>query len=141
MTLKLFSNLFLSVGFSVFNLVLSSNKLPKPKELPKNSIEHIDSIRALALYVVRSLLLQNALFCTDINKLMHMLYLVHTLICFIYILDSSFSSTVRDGPKIIKMFLSEHKVITPKQEFLAIILCFFMYLKWPWLLCLFAVLL
>ena len=33
-----------------------------------------------------------------------------------------------------KLFLGEHKVITPKQQFLGIILCFFMYLKWPWLL-------
>ena len=33
-----------------------------------------------------------------------------------------------------KFFLGEHKVITPKLQFLGIILCFFMYLKWPWLL-------
>ena len=37
-----------------------------------------------------------------------------------------------------KSFLGEHKVITPKQQFLGIISCFFMYLKWPWLLSFFA---
>jgi hypothetical protein len=33
-----------------------------------------------------------------------------------------------------KKNLGEHKVITPKQQFLGIILCFFMHLKWLWLL-------
>ena len=37
-----------------------------------------------------------------------------------------------------KLFLGEHKVITPKQQFLGIVLCFFMYFKWPWLLRFFA---
>ena len=49
--------------------------------------------------------------------------------------------TVTDGQKITKLFLGEHKVITAEQQFLGLILCFFMYLKWPWLLRLFAVLL
>ena len=35
-------------------------------------------------------------------------------------------------------FLSEHKVITLKQQFLGINLCFFMHLKWPFLLRFFA---
>ena len=33
-----------------------------------------------------------------------------------------------------EMFLGEHKVIGPKQQFLGIMLCSLMYLKWPWLL-------
>ena len=37
-----------------------------------------------------------------------------------------------------KLFWGEHKVITPKQQFLGIILCFFMYLKWLWPLHFFA---
>ena len=37
-----------------------------------------------------------------------------------------------------KLCLSEHKVRTLKQQFLAMILWFFMYLKWPWLLRFFA---
>ena len=37
-----------------------------------------------------------------------------------------------------KFFWGEHKVITPKQQPLGIILCIFMYLKWPWLLRFFA---
>ena len=49
--------------------------------------------------------------------------------------------TVEYGQLITKKYLSEHKVITAEQQFLGLILCFFMYLKWPWLLCLFAVLL
>jgi hypothetical protein len=40
---------------------------------------------------------------------------------------------VEDGQKIIIKFLGEYKVITQKQQFLGVILCFFMYLKWPWL--------
>ena len=32
----------------------------------------------------------------------------------------------------------EHKVMTLKQQFLGIILCTFIYLKWLWLLCFFA---
>jgi hypothetical protein len=46
--------------------------------------------------------------------------------------------TVEDGQNIIKKVLGEHKVITPKQQCLGVILCFFMYLKWLWLLCFFA---
>ena len=45
------------------------------------------------------------------------------------------------GRIITPNFLGEHKVITAEQQFLGLILCFFMYLKWPWLLRLFAVLL
>ena len=41
---------------------------------------------------------------------------------------------LEDGQKINKNVLGEHKVITPEQQFLGIILWFFMYLKWPWLL-------
>jgi hypothetical protein len=44
------------------------------------------------------------------------------------------ATTLEDGQKINKTFLGEYKVITPKQQFLGIILCFFMYLKRPWLL-------
>ena len=51
------------------------------------------------------------------------------------------SITVEHGRKITQNVLGEHKVITPKQQFLGLILCFFMYLKWPWLLHFFAVLL
>ena len=32
--------------------------------------------------------------------------------------------TVEHGPKITKHFLGKHKVITPEQQFLCIILCF-----------------
>jgi hypothetical protein len=45
---------------------------------------------------------------------------------------------VEEGQKINKIFLGEYKVITPEQQFLGIILCFSMYLKWPWLLRFFA---
>ena len=48
------------------------------------------------------------------------------------------NTTVEDGQKINKKNLGEHKVITPEQQFLGIILWFFMYLKWPWLLRVFA---
>ena len=51
------------------------------------------------------------------------------------------SDTVEHGQLITKKYLGEHKVITAEQQFLGLILCFFMYLKWPWLLRLFAVLL
>ena len=47
-------------------------------------------------------------------------------------------TTVQDGQKITKFFLGEHKVITSEQQFLGLILCFFMYLEWPWLLRFFA---
>ena len=50
-------------------------------------------------------------------------------------------STVEHGQLITKKYLSEHKVITAEQQFLGLILWFFMYLKWPWLLRLFAILL
>ena len=50
-------------------------------------------------------------------------------------------STVEYGQLITKKYLGEHKVITAEQQFLGLILWFFMYLKWPWLLRLFAVLL
>jgi hypothetical protein len=51
---------------------------------------------------------------------------------------ASQATTVQDGQKITKFFLGEHKVITSEQQFLGLILCFFMYLKWPWLLRFFA---
>ena len=50
-------------------------------------------------------------------------------------------TTVEHGQLITKKYLGEHKVITAEQQFLGLILWFFMYLKWPWLLRLFAVLL
>ena len=34
---------------------------------------------------------------------------------------------------IVQIFLGEHKVITPEQQFLFVILSFFMHLRWPWL--------
>ena len=49
--------------------------------------------------------------------------------------------TVKDGRKITQNVLGEHKVITTEQQFLGVILSFFMHLRWPWLLGLFAVLL
>ena len=49
--------------------------------------------------------------------------------------------TVEHGQLITKKYLGEHKVITAEQHFLGLILWFFMYLKWSWLLRLFAVLL
>ena len=36
---------------------------------------------------------------------------------------------MEDGQKIIKKFLGEYKVITPKQQFLGLILCFFYVFK------------
>ena len=49
--------------------------------------------------------------------------------------------TVEDGWKITQNVLGEHKVITTEQQFLGVILSFFMHLRWPWLVRLFAVLL
>ena len=43
-------------------------------------------------------------------------------------------STVKDGRKITQNILGEHKVITTEQQFLGVILSFFMHLRWPWLL-------
>ena len=40
-------------------------------------------------------------------------------------------STVEHGQIITKKILGEHKVITAEQQFLGLILCFFMHLKWP----------
>ena len=42
-------------------------------------------------------------------------------------------STVQDGHKITQNVLGEHKVITTEQQFLGVILSFFMHLRWPWL--------
>ena len=39
------------------------------------------------------------------------------------------NTTVEDGQKINKKKLGEHKVITPEQQFLGIILCFFYVFK------------
>ena len=47
-------------------------------------------------------------------------------------------NTVEDGQKINNKKLGEHKVITPEEQFLVMILCYFMYLKLPWLLHFFA---
>ena len=41
--------------------------------------------------------------------------------------------TVEHGQKITQNFLGEHKVITPEQQFLDVILSFFMHLRWTWL--------
>ena len=38
----------------------------------------------------------------------------------------------------IKVFQVDNNIIALKQQLLGIILCFFMYLKWPWLLHFFA---
>ena len=51
------------------------------------------------------------------------------------------TNTVQDGQKITQNFLGEHKVITTEQQFLGVMLSFFMHLRWLWLLRLFAVLL
>ena len=50
----------------------------------------------------------------------------------------STTNTVQDGWKITRIFLGENKVITAEQQFLGLILWFFMYLKWQWLLRFFA---
>ena len=50
-------------------------------------------------------------------------------------------NTVQDGQQITQNILGEHKVITTEQQFLGVILGFFMHLRWLWLLRLFAVLL
>ena len=42
-------------------------------------------------------------------------------------------NTVKDGQKITQNVLGEHKVITTEQQFLGVILSFFMHLRWPWL--------
>ena len=41
--------------------------------------------------------------------------------------------TVEDGRKITQNVLGEHKMITTEQQFLGVILRFFMHLRWPWL--------
>ena len=43
------------------------------------------------------------------------------------------TTTVNDGQKITQNVLGEHKVITTKQQFLGVILSFFMHLRWWWL--------
>ena len=35
--------------------------------------------------------------------------------------------------EITQIFLGEHKVKTPEQQFLCVILSFFIHLRWPWL--------
>ena len=59
----------------------------------------------------------------------------------IFLQVCSLAITVKDGQKITQHVLGEHKVITTEQQFLGVILSFFMHLRWPWLLRLFAVLL
>ena len=49
-----------------------------------------------------------------------------------------YGSTVKDGRKITQNVLGEHKVITTEQQFLGVILSFFMHLRWLWLLRFFA---
>ena len=41
------------------------------------------------------------------------------------------TTTVEHGQLITKKYLGEHKVITAEQQFLDLILWFFMYLEWP----------
>ena len=43
------------------------------------------------------------------------------------------TTTVKDRQKITQNVLGEHKVITTEQQFLGVILSFFMRLRWPWL--------
>ena len=43
------------------------------------------------------------------------------------------TTTVQDGQQITQNILGEHKVITTEQQFLGVILSFFMHLRWPWL--------
>ena len=43
------------------------------------------------------------------------------------------NNTVQDGHKITQIVLGEHKVITAEQQFLGVILSYFMLLRWPWL--------
>ena len=64
-----------------------------------------------------------------------------TLFCNYFSQHSNQTNTVEHGQLITKKYLGEHKVITAEQQFLGLILWFFMHLKWPWLLRLFAVLL
>ena len=45
-----------------------------------------------------------------------------------YYLENS-NDTVEDGQKITQNFLGEHKVITPEQQFLGVILSFFTHLR------------
>ena len=47
--------------------------------------------------------------------------------------------TVQDRHQITQNVLGEHKVITTEQQFLGVILSFFMHLRWPWLSCFFCV--
>ena len=42
---------------------------------------------------------------------------------------------MKDGQKITQDVLGEHKVITTEQQFLGVVLSFFMHLRWPWLSC------
>ena len=43
------------------------------------------------------------------------------------------TNTVQDRHQITQNVLGEHKVITTEQQFLGVILSFFMHLRWPWL--------
>ena len=58
-----------------------------------------------------------------------------------FLANSSHLITMEHGQLITKKYLGEHKVITVEQQLLGLILWFFMFLKWRWLLRLFAVLL
>ena len=46
---------------------------------------------------------------------------------------------MQDRHKITQTVLGEHKVITTEQQFLGVILSFFMHLRWPWRKCINAV--
>ena len=48
-------------------------------------------------------------------------------------LSHSRTNTMEDGRKITQNVLGEHKVITTEQQFLGVILSFFMHLRWLWL--------
>ena len=44
-----------------------------------------------------------------------------------------FIISVKDGQKTTQNVLGEYKVITTEQQFLGVILSFFMHLRWLWL--------
>ena len=45
----------------------------------------------------------------------------------LFFVKQSCASTMEDGQKITKHFLGEHNLITPEQQFLSIILCFYVF--------------
>ena len=56
----------------------------------------------------------------------------------ICVVNNGLKKIMKSEPSFFYIFLpqnvlSEHKVITTKQQFLGVILSFFMHLRWPWL--------